>query len=109
MTRIPRDITPETYITSHEAGTLLQSNPSTINKWVKEGRIKAHATPGGHRRIRAADLVAFLAEYKMPIPDGLRPAELAPEPLENDFRMVTRKLREHGVLPAKTKKAMRKK
>src|SRR5690606_14689953 len=31
-------------------------------------------TPGGHRRIRAADLIAFLTEHQMPIPAALRPA-----------------------------------
>lgn len=73
MSRATKEIAPETYLTSHEAGALLQSNPTTINKWVKEGRIKAHATPGGHRRIKAADLVAFLVEYDMPVPEALTP------------------------------------
>jgi excisionase family DNA binding protein len=78
MSRTVKPINPETFITSHEAGVLLQSNPSSINKWVKEGRIKAHATPGGHRRILARDLVAFLVEYEMPIPDALVFEEAVP-------------------------------
>ena len=44
-------------LTSHEVGALLQVNPSSINKWVNEGRLAAFRTPGGHRRIRAGDLV----------------------------------------------------
>ena len=63
---------PTTYLTSHEVGALLQTNPSSINKWVEEGRIEAYRTPGGHRRIRVDHLVAFLTEYKMPIPDKLK-------------------------------------
>jgi|SRR5579871_1307654 len=58
-------------LTSHEVGALLQVNPSSINKWVNEGRLAAFRTPGGHRRIRAADLVQFLDHHKMPIPRPL--------------------------------------
>ncbi len=58
-------------LTSHEVGALLQVNPSSINKWVNEGRLQAFRTPGGHRRIRAADLVQFLDNHKMPIPRSL--------------------------------------
>lgn len=65
------NITPDTYLTSHETGKLLQMNPSSINKWVKEKRIECFRTPGGHRRIKAADLVAFLKQHKMPIPARL--------------------------------------
>jgi len=68
-------IAPETYITTHQAGDLLQVNPSSINKWAKEKRITCHRTPGGHRRIKAADLVEFLTKHKMPIPVQLKPPE----------------------------------
>lgn len=59
------------YVTSHEAGELLQVNPSSINKWGAEGRLKFYKTPGGHRRILIRDLVAFLREYAMPIPSAI--------------------------------------
>lgn len=61
----------DSLLTSYQVGALLQVNPSSVNKWVKDGRIPAFRTPGGHRRIRAADLVAFLTEHKMPIPQSL--------------------------------------
>lgn len=67
-------ITPDSLLTSHQAGSLLQVNPSSINKWVKEGRIPAFRTPGGHRRIRASDLVSFLTEHQMPVPRDLEGA-----------------------------------
>lgn len=67
-------LTPDSLLTSHQAGSLLQVNPSSINKWVKEGRIPAFRTPGGHRRIRAADLVSFLTEHQMPVPRDLQAA-----------------------------------
>lgn len=58
-------------LTSHQVGEILQVNPSSINKWVNDGRIPAFRTPGGHRRIRAGDLVAFLEKHKMPVPRHL--------------------------------------
>jgi excisionase family DNA binding protein len=64
-------ITADRLLTSHEVGDLLQVNPSSVKKWVNEGRIAAFRTPGGHRRIRVADLVAFLDLHKMPIPSSL--------------------------------------
>jgi excisionase family DNA binding protein len=64
-------IEPEQLLTSSEVGALLQVNPSSVKKWVNDGRIVAFRTPGGHRRIRAADLVAFLDLHKMPIPRSL--------------------------------------
>jgi len=66
-----RTITADTQLTSHEVGKMLQSNPSSINKWVKEGRIAAFRTPGGHRRMFAKDVVAFLKAHTMPIPHEL--------------------------------------
>lgn len=68
------EIQPETLLTSHQVGQLLQVNPSSVNKWVKQGRIRAFRTPGGHRRIRAIDLVAFLVAHEMPVPAQLEAA-----------------------------------
>ena len=61
----------EQLLTSHEVGSLLQVNPSSVKKWVNEGRIAAFRTPGGHRRIRVADLIDFLNRHAMPIPREL--------------------------------------
>lgn len=64
-------IDAERLLTSHQVGALLQVNPSSVKKWVNDGRIVAFRTPGGHRRIRAADLVDFLMRHDMPIPSSL--------------------------------------
>jgi excisionase family DNA binding protein len=58
-------------LTSSEVGELLQVNASSVKNWVNEGLISAFRTPGGHRRIRVADLVEFLALHKMPVPKEL--------------------------------------
>jgi excisionase family DNA binding protein len=61
-------------LTSSEVGHLLQVNPSSVKKWVDDGLLLAFRTPGGHRRIRALDLVEFLFRHKMPIPAELADA-----------------------------------
>ena len=68
------ELRADSLLTSYQVGALLQVNPSSVNKWVKDGRIPAFRTPGGHRRIRAADLVAFLNHHKMPVPAVLHQA-----------------------------------
>jgi excisionase family DNA binding protein len=65
---IPETITPDQLLTSTQVGNLLQVNPSSVKKWVNDGHIVAFRTPGGHRRIRAADLVVFLDHHKIPVP-----------------------------------------
>src|SRR5471032_2453644 len=69
-----QELNGDSLLTSHEVGQLLQVNPSSVNKWVNEGLIPAFRTPGGHRRIRAFDLVGFLRAHKMPIPRPLEDA-----------------------------------
>jgi len=64
-------IQPDEYMTSYQVGALIQANPSSINKWAKDGKISVHRTPGGHRRFQAADVVSFLIRHKMPIPTSL--------------------------------------
>ena len=74
-------IVSDQLLTSSEVGDLLQVNPSSVKKWVDDGLLVAFRTPGGHRRIRAADLVSFLVRHEMPIPTDLQDAaqEAAPD------------------------------
>jgi len=62
---------PNRLLTSHEAGALLQMDPSSIVKWVNDGLLPAFRTPGKHRRIKASDLLAFLRTHGMYIPAEL--------------------------------------
>ncbi len=65
---------PGKYFTTFEASRLLGVSLPTIVNWIKANRLKAHKTPGGHRRISREDLLGFLRKYQMPVP-----AELAAE------------------------------
>jgi excisionase family DNA binding protein len=85
-------IDAERLLTSHEVGDLLQVNPSSVKKWVNEGRIAAFRTPGGHRRIRVADLVDFLTRHEMPIPSRLAAASRRRMLVVDDDTMALRAL-----------------
>jgi excisionase family DNA binding protein len=63
--------TDEATFTSHQLGKLLQLSPSTVLAWINQGRLPAHRTPGGHRRIKLGDLRAFLREHRLPVPAEL--------------------------------------
>lgn len=38
----------------------------TVIRWVDEGKLTSFRTPGGHRRVREADLLTFLDRYQIP-------------------------------------------
>ncbi|MBC8457547.1 MAG: response regulator [Deltaproteobacteria bacterium] len=59
-------------LTTGEAGKYCNVNYMTIAKWIKQGKLKAHRTPGGRYRIQPNDLVEFLNRYEMPVPEELQ-------------------------------------
>ena len=50
---------------------MLHVDPGSVANWIDQNLLKAHRTPGGHRRVAVEDLVQFLREHKMPIPAEL--------------------------------------
>lgn len=56
------------FLTTFEISEICEVNPTTVQNWVKEGKLKAYATPGGHRRIRRQDLIRFMKAFGMPMP-----------------------------------------
>ena len=71
-----------------------EKNPNTILGWIRLGRLTAIRSPGGHYRVRAADVRAFCEREGMPVPPLAAPASrrvvvwTAP---------LARALRTHGV------------
>ena len=49
------------FYTTSEVAKRLGVTPPTVIKWVDEGALSAHRTPGGHRRILDSDLADFAA------------------------------------------------
>jgi excisionase family DNA binding protein len=56
--------------TTAQAARLLGVSVATVVNWIDDGRLRAHKTPGGHRRISREDLVTFAHHYEMPL-DGV--------------------------------------
>jgi excisionase family DNA binding protein len=58
---------PKYYTTQQVANFLGVSVPTVVN-WVKQGRLDAHRTPGGHRRITPESLSSFARRFSYPLP-----------------------------------------
>jgi excisionase family DNA binding protein len=59
------------FYTTFEAARLLGVSLPTVVNWIKGRRLKAHRTPGGHRRIAREELAAFMLRHGMPVPGEL--------------------------------------
>lgn len=59
------------YFTTFESSHFLGVSLPTIVNWIKANRLKAHRTPGGHRRIAREELASFVRRHGMPMPPEL--------------------------------------
>ena len=57
--------------TTHEVSRLLHVNPRSVINWIEQDLLPSYRTPGGHRRIRHDDLLAFLHKHQIPTPAAL--------------------------------------
>ncbi len=60
-----------TFFTTFQVAKFLGVSPPTVVNWVNSGLVSAHRTPGGHRRLRLEDVVAFARAYNYPVPHQL--------------------------------------
>lgn len=61
----------KTIYTTHEVSRLLHVNPRSVINWIEQSLLHSYRTPGGHRRIRRDDLLAFLHKHQIPTPESL--------------------------------------
>jgi two-component system, OmpR family, response regulator RpaA len=61
----------KTIYTTHEVSRLLHVNPRSVINWIEQSLLQSYRTPGGHRRIRHDDLLAFLRKHQIPTPPAL--------------------------------------
>lgn len=59
------------FYTTHEVSKFCNVYPTTVINWIKEGKLPAYTTPGGHRRIKKEDLLELMQKNNMPIPENL--------------------------------------
>ncbi len=61
---------------TYQVAKLLDVHHTTVINWINVGKLKAHATPGGHRRIEPDDLEAFVKRFEIPVPKEIKKARL---------------------------------
>ena len=74
--------------TTHEVSKLLQVNPRSVINWIEQDLLNSYRTPGGHRRIRRDDLLAFLRKHRIPIPPALTEEKLKVLIVEDEDSIV---------------------
>ena len=60
--------------TTYDIGRMTGTDPTTVHKWIDKGLLRGFRTPGGHRRVTAEALKAFLVAHGMPVPEEIRDA-----------------------------------
>jgi excisionase family DNA binding protein len=78
----------EKLYTTGEVAEFLQADATSVVKWVNDGLLVSYRTPGGHRRIRSSDLVAFMRAHGMWIPPDLRGARVKLLLVDDDPRVL---------------------
>ena len=67
-------MSPSNPMTTGQAAQYCHVSQATIINWIKEDKLKAYTTPGGHHRILLSDFLSFLETYRMPVAPTLRTA-----------------------------------
>lgn len=55
--------------TVHTASKYCRVTPRTIINWIEAGHIPCYRTVGGHRRMKRADVIAFMRKHGIPRPE----------------------------------------
>lgn len=54
-------------MTTGEVARYCDVSTNAVKKWIRNGRLKAFRTPGGHFRVESEDFKEFLTNHQMPI------------------------------------------
>ena len=74
--------------TTHEVSRLLHVNPRSVINWIEQSLLPSYRTPGGHRRIRRDDLLAFLRKHQIPTPESLVEGTFSVLVVDDDSEIV---------------------
>lgn len=55
------------FLTTGDVADYCQVSRSSVFRWIREGKLHAFTTPGGHYRVREGEFKSFLAKYGIPI------------------------------------------
>jgi excisionase family DNA binding protein len=79
----------KTIYTTHEVSRLLHVNPRSVINWIEQNLLPSYRTPGGHRRIRREDLLAFLRKHQIPTPASLVDGKFSVLIVDDEDEIVT--------------------
>ena len=54
-------------MTVREVAEQCHASRVSVLRWIRQGELRSHTTPGGHHRIRREDFEAFARRYGMPV------------------------------------------
>lgn len=57
---------------TQEIAKMCQVAQGSVIRWIKEGKLQASLTAGGHYRVRGRDLNQFLTNLRLPLPQELQ-------------------------------------
>jgi len=70
---MPRRSKDRRFFTTSEIARHCEVSNDGVLKWIKAGKLRAFATPGGHYRVSTEDFRAFLQRYDFPLFDETEP------------------------------------
>lgn len=76
---------------THGIAKICHVTPATVARWIEEGKLPSFTTGGGHRRVWSRDLITFLHEHNVPVPQELMSGG-APRILIVDDEAMVRRL-----------------
>ena len=79
----------KTIYTTHDISRLLQVNPRSVINWIEQNLLPSYRPPGGHRRVRRDDLLAFLRKHQIPTPASLVEGKFRILIVEDEEEVVT--------------------
>ncbi len=66
-----KDINSRDFVAVNSIAGYCMVSPTTVRRWIKEGRLNALKLPSGRFRVSAMDLINFLKQNNMPICEEL--------------------------------------
>ncbi|MBI4970877.1 MAG: response regulator [Candidatus Omnitrophica bacterium] len=58
----------ERYLGTFEVAKFCHVSPGSVFRWIKEGKLQASLTAGGHHRVEVKDLIVFLKTLRISVP-----------------------------------------
>lgn len=57
---------------TYQVAHICKVHHTTVINWVKEGKLDAYTTPGGHRRIKRESILVFAEKFSIPVSDEIK-------------------------------------